>query len=441
MTKAAARHLLSRTGYSPTMRELESFAKLEPAARADKLLKSLQREPTLAQPSWAGLHNAVAMHKREAKASGDQEKLKAIQREQKQRSLETVFWWYQEMIKTKSPMTERLVLFWHNHFTSSLQKVKYPQLMLKQNALFRRLAAGNFGALLLAICQDPAMILYLDNQTNRKAQPNENFARELLELFTLGEGHYAEADIKEAARAFTGWQVDRQTGLFTFNQRQHDKGLKLFLGERGHWGGEDIVRILLKQPRVAAHIVERLWLELIDEQPQPQEVERLAKLFRGADYELKPLLKAILTSPAFLDTSRYGAQIKSPVELIVGVIRLFEIPLTEPKLIVHAGRTLGQVPFYMPSVKGWPRFTEWITTDTLATRQQLIHRVFRDEENVPMLADGSLKRLLGAHKPQEAIQRSIELMLPTEPVYPPAQDLAPFELIRHLALDPAFQLK
>lgn len=447
MTLEDARHFLARTGFGPTMAELKAYEKLKPAQRAQLALKGTQTKPTQAPPEWTKEEPFFVQQRKmraelmAMKEADRQKKRQALRKIVKQRGLELAFWWYDEMIHTKSPLTERMVLFWHNHFTSSAQKVKSPGLMYKQNQLFRQHATGNFGTLLLAIAQDPAMIVYLDNQTNRKAKPNENFARELLELFTLGEGHYTERDIKEAARAFSGWHMDLHTGNFQFNRRQHDDGQKSFMGKTGKLGGEDVIARILEQPRLAEHIVERLWLEFISDTPIPAEVKRLAKLFRGASYELKPLLQAMWTSPAFLDPEQRGAQIKSPIELIVGTIRLFEVPLTNKRLIVQAGRTLGHTPFMPPSVKGWPRGTDWITSDTLATRQQLIHRVFRDEENLQILDTKGLAGLIGPHKPKQANKLSATLLLPIEPVYPIPEDVDAFELLRHLVLDPAYQLK
>lgn len=447
MTLEDARHFLARTGFGPTMAELKAYEKLKPAARAQLVLKGTQTTATRPAPEWIKEEPFFVQQRKmraelmAMKEAERQEKRQALRKIVKQRGLELAFWWYEEMIHTKSPLTERMVLFWHNHFTSSAQKVKSPGLMYRQNQLFRQHATGNFGTLLLAIAQDPAMIVYLDNQTNRKAKPNENFARELLELFTLGEGHYTERDIKEAARAFSGWHMDLHTGNFQFNRRQHDDGQKTFMGKTGNLGGEEVITRILEQPRVAEHIVERLWLEFISDTPEPAEVKRLAKLFRGASYELKPLLEAMWTSPAFLDREQHGAQIKSPIELIVGTIRLFEVPLTNKRLIVQAGRSLGHTPFMPPSVKGWPRGTAWITSDTLATRQQLIHRLFRDEENLPVLNEEGLAGLIGPHKPKQAAKLCTTLLLPIEPVYPIDQDADAFELLRHLALDPAYQLK
>jgi len=197
-----------------------------------------------------------------------EEQRRARQRQIRDQMIALRAWWYQEMIATDSPLTERMVLFWHGHFTSSIRKVRWPALLYRQNVVLRQHALGNFRDLLHAIARDPAMLIYLDGQTNRSSRPNENFARELLELFTLGLGHYTERDIKKAARAFSGWTVDWRTGTFAFNVRRHDGGVKEFMGRRGSFNGDDIIDILLEQPRTAEHITEKLWREFIGERPE-----------------------------------------------------------------------------------------------------------------------------------------------------------------------------
>jgi uncharacterized protein (DUF1800 family) len=296
-------------------------------------------------------------------------------------------WWVEEMLVTDQPLTERMVLFWHNHFTSSIQKVRFPAAMLRQNALFRREALGNFATLLRAVARDPAMLVYLDGARSVVGRPNENFARELLELFTLGEGHYGEADIKAAARAFTGWTVDRQTGAFTLRKREHDDGEKTFLGQTGRFDGDEIVAILLRHPRTAETIVEKLWREFVSLTPDPAQVRRLAANFRK-DYEIRPLLRAILLSDDFGDPAQRGALIKSPVELIVGTVHLLALPVPEKTQLVRMMQGLGQTLFDPPNVKGWPGGESWITTYTLLLRQQFMRRIIEASTVAPM--DGAM---------------------------------------------------
>jgi uncharacterized protein (DUF1800 family) len=279
------------------------------------------------------------------------------------------------MIHTDSPLTERMTLFWHNHFTSAIQKVKIPRLLYHQNLLLRRHALGSFRTLVHAVSRDPAMVIYLDSHWNKKSHPNENFARELLELFTLGEGFYTEQDIKEAARAFTGWQVSRKTGEFQFRPRLHDFGEKIFLGRRGRFNGDDIIDIVLDHPRTAVHITERVWTAFISDIPDPAEVEKLAHVFRVSDYSIRALIREMLLTANFWAASNRRALIKSPVELLVGTIRMYRIPVRKPEILPRISRRLGQDLFNPPTVKGWPVSTGWITTATLLDRRTVLEKL------------------------------------------------------------------
>jgi uncharacterized protein (DUF1800 family) len=263
-------------------------------------------------------------------------------------------------------------------------KVRYVPSLYWQNVLFRREALGNFAALLKTVARDPAMLVYLDGVRSVARQPNENFARELLELFTLGEGHYSEADIKNAARAFTGWSIDRETGHFVDHLQQHDGGEKTFLGQTGNFNGDDIIAIVLRQPRTAETIVEKLWREFVSLKPDPAEVKRLAAVFRNGGYEMKPLMRALLLSPAFRDPANRGALIKSPVELIVGTVHVLGLPVPEKTGLVRMMAGLGQSPFDQPNVKGWPGGEAWITTNTLLLRQQFLRRMVEATTVSPM---------------------------------------------------------
>jgi uncharacterized protein (DUF1800 family) len=339
------------------------------------------------------------------------------------------------MLATPSPLTERLTLFWHNHFTSSLTKVRSPHLLFRQNALLRTEALGNFARMLHAMARDPAMVAYLDSNLNRREKPNENFARELLELFTLGEGHYSESDIKAAARAFTGWMLDRDSGRYVFNSRAHDAGEKTFMGRTGGFGGDEILDILLANPRTAEFVTEKLWREFVSPQPDATEVERLAAVFRNARYEIRPLMQALLTSPAFWDPANRGELVKSPVELLVGTVRYFKATPADPVTLARYGKRLGQDLFDPPNVKGWPGYTAWITTDTALVREQFLQRLLRGDA----LGDaGEAMRLMRAMPAEDPA----ELLLSRPPVREPAVDATDMRaLIAAAMLDPVYQLK
>lgn len=378
-----ARHLLSRTTFGATPAEIDAFVVQDYVVAVDHLLSDVRREAAMPPPSWLGegpadlrrRQQAAAAERAEAqRKTGVDGKPLRVTRPVEEQGRELRNWWVEEMLVTDQPFTERMVLFWHGHFTSSFQKVRYAPALFRQNALFRRHAIGNFATLLAAVARDPAMLIYLDGMRSVARQPNENFARELLELFTLGEGNYSEADVKAAARAFAGWTIDRETGRFKARDGEHDDGEKTFLGQTGRFGGEEIVAILLRQPRTAETIVEKLWREFVSLRPDPNEIKKLAAAFRK-DYEIKPLMRSILLSAAFRDPANRGALIKSPIELIVGTIRLLGLPVPEKTQLVRMMQGLGQIPFDPPNVKGWSGGESWITTYTLLLRQQFLRRI------------------------------------------------------------------
>lgn len=380
-----------------------------------------------------------------------QEERRVLRETLREQALDLKAWWLREMLDSPTPLSEVMTLFWHGHFTSGLTKVKAPALLYRQNVLLRRHALGNFGALLHAIARDPAMLLYLDNARSRKQAPNENFARELLELFTLGEGNYTEADMKEAARAFTGWSIDRDSGAFRFRAPQHDGGEKRILGRRERFDGDQVIDLLLEQPQTARLVVGKLWRHFISDRPQPAEVECLAAIFRNSGYELKPLLAALFESEAFWDPANRGRLIKSPVDFVVGTLRLFDLPVRKDRDLAWISRRLGQDLFEPPNVKGWPGGTAWITGATLLDRQALIARVIgQQRKDMTMASDdpGSQRSAIFdrwvAALPdgwQEAGTVTL-LVLAVPPVDGAVLDRqASGALVRSLLADPAYHLK
>ncbi len=368
-----ARHLLVRTGFGATPAEIAELAPLDRAASVDRLLARMQREPLLPRPAflaqnWPPYRDFPAMleEQRQPFIQARRDELQQLKG-----------WWYAEMIATPAPLTERMTLFWHNHFVSAFEAVGYNvHRMWDQNALFRREAGGNFAKLLHAMLADPILLRYLDNQTNRKGRPNENLARELLELFTLGEGNYTETDIKEIARALTGRTIERTTDFgFRFVQAMHDEGGKSFLGSVG-LNGDDVARVLLAQKRTAQFVTEKLWREFVDTRlPAGAEIERVASVLRDAGYEMKPALRALFLSDAFWAPANRGAIIKSPVALIVGVHRDLGLPVVDLAALPVHGRRLGQDLFEPPNVKGWPGGTLWITPASLVARYDVLARL------------------------------------------------------------------
>jgi len=266
----------------------------------------------------------------------------------------------------------------------------------------------------------------------------------------LGEGHYSETDIKEAARAFTGWAVDRDTGTFRFVPRRHDFGSKAFMGETGTFSGEDIIDIILKPPQVATYITEKFWREFISGTPDPKEVHRLATIFRDQNYEIKPLMHDLLTSSYFSDSRNYGTMIKSPVELLVGTLRTFKVPISSSEGLAVASRRMGQDVLDPPNVKGWSGGTRWITSDTLLVRQDILERLIRGKEMQRMPKKVGSPRMSGRTMQIDVAESFgqgldtktiVKLILPIPPVEPLNQGASRAEVIHASVLDPVFQLK
>jgi uncharacterized protein (DUF1800 family) len=462
-----ARHFLNRTSFAAGPRDIEAFAQLDREQAADRLLDWTGKPAGTPPPAWA---NEPFESLRRFRGMSPEER-KLAQREIFRKSFELQSWWLTEMLTTPSPLTEKMTLFWHNHFVSSLQKVRSPQLLYRQNLLFRRHALGHFGDLLHAVARDPAMVIYLDNASNRKGRPNENFAREVMELFTLGEGRYGERDIKEAARAFTGWSIDPNTGEFRYRRRAHDEGLKTVLGRTGNLDGDAVLDILLAQPQTAEFIVGKLWLEFVSLRPDPAEVRRIGRAFRESGYSVRAALKALLISDAFYEPRNRAALIKSPVELVVGTLRQFNFRTGEVIPFVFTANQLGQRLFAPPNVKGWPGGEAWINSTTLLARKAFLERLFRADELRPMAATASMEGTMsapkGAGRLPEGRERFIRAMLEIEfdgrrwlaqfdqgdatsvervllataPVSAPRPDAQGVALIRHLVKDPVYQLK
>jgi uncharacterized protein (DUF1800 family) len=286
-------------------------------------------------------------------------------------------WWMQHLLTTSSPLVERMVIFWHNHFTTSINKVNQPNLILQQHQLIRQHAIGNFNTLLHAIARDPAMLIYLDGGMNYKEQPNENFARELLELFTLGAGHYHESDIKATAKALTGWSVDRNNNRFVFEAAHHDDSGAVFLGQSVH-DGDQVLDVILAHPRTAEHIAEKCWNAFVStSQPDPAEIRRWANDFRTSGYEIKALLASVLLSDAFWAAQNRNVLSKSPLDLIVGLFRTQPLPRPSIVELVKWSEKLGQNLFVPPSPKGWAEGKAWITTQSLLDRYSLLSTLTR----------------------------------------------------------------
>ncbi len=284
-------------------------------------------------------------------------------------------WWAERMLVTPRPLQEKLTLFWHDHFATSQEKILNYELMLAHIETMRKHGNGNFRALLVAVAQDPAMLIWLDNRENVKGKPNENFAREVMELFTMGEGKgYTEKDIREMARAFTGWTTTpeatvKQKAKFIDSPNLHDKGIKEFLGQKGNFNGYDAIDIILKQPATPRFVSRKLYRYFVREDLSPELNDKLAKVLLKSKYDVKPLLKTIFLSRDFYSEPSYGTQIKAPVPFVISTYRklgLRAIPGVPD--CTETTTALGQLLFFPPNVAGWPGGRSWINPATLLVR-------------------------------------------------------------------------
>jgi len=298
----------------------------------------------------------------------DREKIIELRKQERRKVGEENLGWITRMADPREPsLTERMALFWHGHFACEF---KNSRLALTQLNTLRRHGLGNFRELVLGIARDVAMIRYLNNQQNRKQQPNENFARELMELFTIGRGNYTERDVKEAARAFTGWSSNIR-GEYVFRSFQHDYGRKTFLGKTGNFNGDDIIDIILERRETADFISGKIYRYFVNDQLDPAIHRELSRQFYDSGYDIAALMRTIFTADWFYHPKNKGAKIKSPVELLAGMMRQLEVRMDNPLSLFLVQRALGQTLFNPPNVAGWPSGKSWIDNSTLLLRLNL----------------------------------------------------------------------
>ena len=354
------------------------FGQPAPAKHPDEIVDYLLSPPKKPDhvPSWTKKTEEHFLNWKKMKELPEDERRKKQNehRKQQRQYLEQMkAWWLKRMHQGAHPLQEKMTLFWHGHFVSSSEKVKNSLLLWNQNDLFRQEGMGNFEELTIAVGRDSAMLRYLDGHNSRKKSPNENYARELMELFTLGEGHYTEEDIKQAARAFTGWHVRPLTGEAHFRQNVFDSDEKTFFGKKGEFDDEDIVEIILKQDRTAEYICTNLWEFFAYKSPEPEIVQALAETFREEAYEIKPVLRQMFMSREFYSQKAIRTQIKSPISWLISLIRILDMDPFPERLSHRIIAALGQDLFNPPSVKGWDEGRAWINTSTLIMRNNIAH--------------------------------------------------------------------
>jgi len=369
-----AAHLLNRAGFGGTPDDVEAARKQGLTATVHRLVDGAATEnASFPAPAWAHPENIKErrMEIRTAKDAGGTEgidKMKEFRQMQNQNVLDLRRWWLERMATTATPLLEKMTLFLHGHFATSAEKVVNGYWMWLQNETLRRHALGNFVALTKAMSRDPAMMIYLVLQQSRKEHPNENWARELMELFTVGIGNYSENDMRESARAFTGYRVDMTNQQFRFAVRQYDAGQKTFMGKTGALTGDDIIDTLAAQPACAKFIGKKLWRFFVEDDPPPFLVEALARRIREHNYEMRPVLREMFCAKEFYAPAVRRSQVKSPVQYLVQTTKLLAADLPAPPVAQNAMRQMGQLLFAPPNVKGWDGGKAWVSTSTLLFR-------------------------------------------------------------------------
>jgi len=368
---AKARHLLVRAGFGGTQQEMEKLCSMGLYKAVDYLVDFHRQPPAdavldaapplsadpLEEKLRQGFIRNQAAAARNRSVTGDQfGRLRQ--------------WWLKRLVESPRPLQEKLTLFWHGHFATQQSVVKNSYTLYHQNQLFREHAAGNFGGLLHGIVHDPVMIRYLDNNQNVKGHPNENLAREIMELFAMGEDQgYTETDIREAARALTGYTYDNNSGQFRVAHAKHDTGEKTIFGKKGNWTGDDLVRLILEQPSTARFVASRLFEYFAYREPNPETVDSLASVLRASRYELAPMLKNLFLSEEFYSPRATGTQIKSPVQLVVAMLRDLGVKkLTSYGELDGMIQGMGQELFEPPDVKGWRYGRSWISANRVLVR-------------------------------------------------------------------------
>lgn len=387
-TREEARHLLNRAGFGGSPEDVEKLHGLGREEAVNYLLEPEEDLGAFPKPEWADLETAWAsmradmMARREIKmktrvmSPEEADKAKRLARRDKQKDareqgVEAQGWWFRRMLATQAPLREKMTLFWHDHFATSIQKVRQPALLLQQNDLFRQHALGNFRELTHEVVKNPAMMIYLDIQRSSKAKPNENFSREVMELFTLGEGNYTEQDVKEAARAFTGYRLNRLNGEVSHVDRQWDGGVKTIFGKTGEFKGKDVVDLIFEKDACAKFLAGKLWEYFAYESPGGATIEDLARTFRKENFAMKPVLRGIFLSKEFYGEQALATQIKCPVQYLIQMLKELEIETPPPRFPIQGQIQLGQVLFMPPNVAGWDWGKAWINTNTLLTRYNI----------------------------------------------------------------------
>lgn len=386
-------HLLWRAGFGPAVEQLGDLSNFSPQQFYKALVKASDKKPdyiNVADNYLQGLMMGIDQVGRVQQKELSPEEKKKRQQKSREGVRNLNLYWLNEMVNSSAQLREKMAFFWHGHFACRNLNVFYQQGLLD---VIRRNALGNFGTLLKEVSRSAAMLNFLNNQQNRKDHPNENFAREVMELFTLGRGHYSEEDIKEAARAFTGWAANAK-GDFLFRKGQHDYGNKTLLGQTGDFEGDDVLDILLEQKQTARFISKKIYQFFVNDQPDTQKIEWMAERFYKSHYNIAQLMEDVFTSEWFYEDKNIGTKIKSPVELLAGIQRMLPMTIENAESLILLQRLLGQILFYPPNVAGWPGGKTWIDSSTLMMRMR-IPQLINDEDEMNIAPKDDDDQMMG----------------------------------------------
>jgi len=389
-----------RAGFGPAVEQLADLSRVSPKELYKALQKASSKKPEyidVADDFLKGLFAGIdEVGRQERRKEMDEDERKKVQQKQRESVRSLNLNWLSVFVNSDAQLREKMAFFWHGHFACRNLNVFYQQGLLDT---LRRNALGSFRDMLHEVSKSAAMLNFLNNQQNKKDHPNENFAREVMELFTLGRGNYTENDIKEAARAFTGWSADMK-GQYVFRRFQHDFGSKTILGKKGDYNGDEVLDILLSQKQTAKFITEKVYKFFVNDKIDSEKVEWLADRFYQSTYDIGKLMEDIFTSDWFYDEKNIGAKIKSPIELLAGIQRILPMELENQEAMTFLQRALGQMLFYPPNVAGWPGGKTWIDSSSLMLRMripQLINDV--DELNVKPKDDDD--QMMGKRSPED----------------------------------------
>jgi len=393
-------HLMWRAGFGPAVEQLTDLSETSPKQLYKALQKASSKKPEYIDVAddylkglFAGIDEAGRQERRKEMTEDERKKVQQKNRESV-RSLNLN--WLDLFVTTDAQLREKMAFFWHGHFACRNLNVFYQQGLLD---VIRRNALGSFRDMLHEVSKTAAMLNFLNNQQNRKDHPNENFAREVMELFTLGRGNYTENDIKEAARAFTGWTANAK-GEFVFRRFQHDYGSKTVLGKTGNFDGDEVLDILLSQKQTAKYLTQKLYRFFVNDIPDDEKVNRLAERFYQSTYDIGRLMEDIFTSDWFYEEKNIGAKIKSPIELLAGIQRMLPMQLENPEALTFLQRALGQMLFYPPNVAGWPGGKTWIDSSSLMLRMR-IPQLINDVDELNVKAKDDDDQMMGRKTPED----------------------------------------